>query len=1086
MVHDIKRVYDRVSFALKATPLLNSCSHGTRMVHVAGGYVCAQPGADTSPYSNIYTTAPIGAGTKAAIYEATDAGSSKDADDLLAGVFDIPRSSPWKAPASGITWNEDPFKSVYWRLDFYSLRPTQNLLYAYRTTGQKQYALALIKIDDSFFASESTSPYAWADYHAVAFRAMVLTDTWWRLRQGHQLTEAESQRFLVEIQKTGAFLADPNHYQPENNHAFNEGAALLQLAVDFPTMPGAAQWKTTATTRLDFAVNSLVDQDGVLVENSPYYEFYALDKLWQIAAWAKAQHVTIATDFKARLDSMINYATYILEPDGSVPLLGASLETYIRDHGTFAEMANANPYFKYVLTGGAKGRVPPKTSVNFPNSGQTIFRSGWGKGKSFVNQSYATFNVGPYRTAHSNLDALAFTLYGNGKALLPGTGLYTYAPGVMRDYFHGTGSHDTLTVDGMDQQAGSAVAGTFSQEDGVTYQSGESSLYAGVVQRRTVMMLDPSHYLVTDRISSTTTHTYQQNWHLFSGAKVTKQGLTVTGAGSDASQSITITQIDQAGVTVGVTTGQMSPPSGICSVAYGQVIPCPAVTYTTRGTDAQFTTLLTIGNAAPNVTVTHAAGDELIVHDGSRTITLNLTSSSSSPEVAHGSDTTIPASAGNTPIGSLAPSAWKVIDGSAAQALPSVDAKQAPGFTLTSNGTSTEIATQMGSGYDGGANNLQLRIKVSAVEDLSHLDIELSNDNWHTYVYNDLRNVYTSYEDKEWLAISLARGSELTGNVGHWAAGGPGTFDWSKIDGVRFVVEGKTDVQRPVTVEVNRLAAVPAQQNGKVVVVFDDGYQSILSAASYMHSMGMAGNVAVIAKYAKLPTQDHLNVDQLLMLQNQWGWNMANHTLNHLDGVEVYADTGNLSGYADDVLAGAQFLEDAGLNSAPNWFIYPHGDTNDGLESVLSGLYRFARTTQDEPIAYPFGTPLAVTDLEVEAPTDAEGGAQGQYTSPAQVAQAVADTKQFGNTLILTFHRIHATASDPPGYDLKDFEAIMDNIKATGIPVLTLSQLDKSNGVPEDNQIKITPAAASQTLVRIHVDAARRSPSVWSRLTSWL
>jgi hypothetical protein len=212
---------------------------------------------------------------------------------------------------------------------------------------------------------------------------------------------------------------------------------------------------------------------------------------------------------------------------------------------------------------------------------------------------------------------------------------------------------------------------------------------------------------------------------------------------------------------------------------------------------------------------------------------------------------------------------------------------------------------------------------------------------------------------------------------------------------------------------------------------------------------------------------------------------MANHTLEHLDGVEEYADTGDLSGYSDDVLAGAQFLEDAGLNSAPNWFVYPHGDTNDKLESVLTGLYRFARTTQDEPTAYPFGTPLAVTDLEVESPRDSEGGAQGQYTPPSQVAQAVADAKRYGNTLILTFHRIHATASDPPGYSLTDFESIIDNIKATGIPVLTLSQLDQSNGVPEDNRIKITPSVASQTVVQLHVETTRPSPSVWSRLTSW-
>jgi hypothetical protein len=213
---------------------------------------------------------------------------------------------------------------------------------------------------------------------------------------------------------------------------------------------------------------------------------------------------------------------------------------------------------------------------------------------------------------------------------------------------------------------------------------------------------------------------------------------------------------------------------------------------------------------------------------------------------------------------------------------------------------------------------------------------------------------------------------------------------------------------------------------------------------------------------------------------------MVNHTLQHADGVKVYADTGNLAGYRADVLAGAQFLEEAGLNSAPNWFIYPHGDTNDGLQSVLSDLYKFARTTQNEPTAYPFATPLAVTDFEVQSPADAEGGSQGLYTSPAMVAQAVADTQRYGNTLLLTFHRIHATASDPPGYSLKDFESIVNNLKASGVAVLTLSQLDRSNGVAEDNHINITPATPSQTVVGVQVQTVGHDRSIWSRLTGWL
>ena len=100
-------------------------------------------------------------------------------------------------------------------------------------------------------------------------------------------------------------------------------------------------------------------------------------------------------------------------------------------------------------------------------------RSGWGSGSDFVNQTQLIFNVGPFRTNHSQLDALAFSLYGQGVALMPGLGLYTYASGTAKDYFWGTSSHNTVVVDGGNQGEGSPIEGTFETGNGYTYQTGE-------------------------------------------------------------------------------------------------------------------------------------------------------------------------------------------------------------------------------------------------------------------------------------------------------------------------------------------------------------------------------------------------------------------------------------------------------------------------------------------------------------------------------------------------------------------------------------------------------------------------------------
>ena len=159
--------------------------------------------------------------------------------------------------------------------------------------------------------------------------------------------------------------------------SLNEAAALLQIAVAFPTLPHAHQWLTLAQERFQWQLEGLIDQDGQLIENSPYYDFYALGKYVQVYNYSIAQHVQIYSGFKARLADMANFATYILQPDSQVPLLGASIKATINDHGSFQQLASWNSQLQYSLSHGAQGTVPPKDSVYFPSSALTVMRSNW-------------------------------------------------------------------------------------------------------------------------------------------------------------------------------------------------------------------------------------------------------------------------------------------------------------------------------------------------------------------------------------------------------------------------------------------------------------------------------------------------------------------------------------------------------------------------------------------------------------------------------------------------------------------------------------------------------------------------------------
>jgi hypothetical protein len=205
-----------------------------------------------------------------------------------------------------------------------------------------------------------------------------------------------------------------------------------------------------------------------------------------------------------------------------------------------------------------------------------------------------TFNAGTYRTSHSDLDALGLTLYANGSTLLPTSGLYTYTEEPALEYFHGTRSHNAVVVDGKDQAAGSAEAGSHGSAAGSTWASGVSKLYAGVTHHRTVLVLRQGLVLVLDELSSAASHQYSQTWHLGPSTSPSPSGMNVT-ASAAGKAVLTITQASPAGMTLQSFHGASDPLQGWYSSSYGSEVPSWALQYTRTGTSAVFATLLAAG-----------------------------------------------------------------------------------------------------------------------------------------------------------------------------------------------------------------------------------------------------------------------------------------------------------------------------------------------------------------------------------------------------------------------------------------------------------------------------------------------------------
>lgn len=994
-------------------------------------------------------------------------GSIAAAAALLHNQVDLPRYRPVHLP-SVPTWSENPYSAPYWRLEFYSLRPTLNLLYAYRTTGNVVYAKRLLRLDSSFIATEGRSRWAWADPHAVALRSMALVDTWWKLRQGHQLPEPSSTAILRELEKTGRFLADPNHYNSgDDGLGVTEAAALYELAVAFPTLPNAPYWLSLAKDRVRWQLALAIDPDGQLIDNAPFYDFRVLGEYWQIYEYSIAQDNPISVNYGAKLRSMLNFASYILQPNTQIPLLGASVEEKINDYGVYAGMAGIDPEFRYVLTHGAQGSRPPQKSISFPASALTIMRSGWGSGAEFGRSTYLTYNVGRYRTGHSNLDALGITLYGDGGDLLPDPGMYTETPGPYHDYFHGTMSHNTVVVDGKSQVQGNGAEQPLATKDGLTYQSAESSLYPGVTHRRLVMTIDANHVLVVDRLSSTAAHTYQQMFHLFPGARLSKSGLTVSGIGGRPRREVTIQQLLPGGITVSDTINRRGrKPDGLCSVKYGRLLPCYAVSYTARAKNATFVTLLTIGarRQAGFAIKASQEGERLHITDGQRNLRISLGESAAIPSRSWATDPAPPPVRAAIVPEASAPRNWTAMGAGSLIFGRATGGPDHAVVGLSTNSGSPAFMQNNSVRLNLERNNLRFRLKVKGLAQLSELRVRLSNDHWARWVTMNPLTAYTSSYAGQWVNLFLGPSAQWGSDAG-WQASAHG-FNWANVDGIEIEMITRNSGGPSARVSIGGLTRLPAQDKGKLVFVFDNGYQSILPAASYLHQYGMPGDVGVVGKYVDYAAQNYLNVFQLRALQNDWGWNMVNQTQQDVNAVQRYYDRRDIAGYTPDFVQQAAWLEANRLNSAPNWFIYPHGSANTELERRVGRYYMFAPVVADGPDAYPYGDPHEIAGLEIHYSVAGKTGGAG-CTPPAQILSAVHQAVLHHMTLILTFDRINSEQGDVPGYPLSLFREVVNGVRRSGIKVMTFSELDRSNGIPVRNRIGLTAGRPSQITVAV-------------------
>ncbi|MBE5782887.1 MAG: hypothetical protein E7329_06160 [Clostridiales bacterium] len=407
----------------------------------------------------------------------------------------------------------------------------------------------------------------------------------------------------------------------KNNWLIMEMNGLGQIGILYPVFKESGEWLQYAADTLNAELDRQVypAPDDFQVELSTNYHYVAVNNYLRLMRVAQAYEVPLPAAFTGRLEKMLEFYIKIMRPDGYCPDINdgtnGAIVRYLKPH---QHLFGGNRLFQWLLNG-RRGEGPAYTSAALEYAGMMVMRDGWGE-----NDTWGFLDAAPFGTAHQHEDKLNFLLHAKGKYILTECGNYAYDGSEMRKYALSTRSHNTVRVNGMDQNRRKNYC--WEEEDvqkkaGMLYRMEEHFDYAagvydegygeaeyrGAVHRRSVLFLKKPEgmepfFVVTDRLISRDQNEYEILWHT-DAQEVKVRGMQ---AQADFLHFLCSLNADR-GHEVGVVSAQKEPEyqGWQCPTKQQRAdLPLPTVRYIARGNTLRVVTVLYPDENCPIVQVT--------------------------------------------------------------------------------------------------------------------------------------------------------------------------------------------------------------------------------------------------------------------------------------------------------------------------------------------------------------------------------------------------------------------------------------------------------------------------------------------------
>ena len=539
-----------------------------------------------------------------------------------------------------VDWYANPTYNQYrewpWQLSRHA--ELVHLANAYRATGDERYAAGCAELFDSWVKQAVCPAYDDSQLASVCWRTIEcgirMGLMWPDIIHSCIYSPAFNDDILVDWCKSiyEHSMRILNRFTV-GNWLIHELNGLAQSGLLYPFFKDAKSWTDTAFRKLSEELEKQIYPDGFQFELTTGYQGVVIRHYMSVMAVASAYGYPIPKNFYDMIEKMLNIYLVLRLSSGRVPNINDGGHGSAKSHiAPFVRYFPENELFRWLMTDGKEGKKPDFNSILLPYAGMVVFRTGWDE-----TDVSAFFDAGPLGEAHQHEDKLNLIICANGRNLLAEANTYAYDTSEMRKYVLSTRGHNTIRINGMDQNRlkgfkwqhemlSEKADVTFSVTDELEtargyYDEGYGDDQAHLArhERTVTLVKKPKEgrpfFIVTDRLTSENENNYESIWH-FDVPEIT---LTANSVRSNDITAFICGDVGGMNIVRGCEYPQVQ--GWTChSSLQGSAQPIPTLLHTVKGKDVLTVTVFSVHdeNGSPiksatldgnTVTVTYLNGE---------------------------------------------------------------------------------------------------------------------------------------------------------------------------------------------------------------------------------------------------------------------------------------------------------------------------------------------------------------------------------------------------------------------------------------------------------------------------------------------